>query len=405
MWRRNEIIEYGIITVLTAEMILAVMGILTGKELFDYNPYNSFALQADSWRQGRLDLGRDYNWLELAIVGGKYYVSFPPFPSYILFPFTFFFGSNTPDFFILSLIDLISVIFLYKIAIKVGLSAKGAMLGTLFASVGSNMLFVMIDPSVWFFAQAMCFEAAVLTIYYALTGKGAAALFFWACSVGCRPMQIVYLPVLLVILYQKAKEKYPALSLWETAKKIWWWCIPAFCVAVSYMVLNYVRFGSIVEFGHNYLPEFTNSETGQFHVNYIGKNLRILFHMPEFTEEGKMIISNMGTLSMLIVNPIISVFLAETLFCVVKREKKLIAGLSGILLFSVVYMLIVAMHKTMGAWHFGNRYSNDILPWIYLGTVMIHKKYPRLMKYQVPFCAASAGLNMVGTVAVYNGWV
>ena len=44
-------------------------------------------LQAQSWLEGRLDLGKDYPYLELAVFGGKYYVSFPPFPSYIMFPF------------------------------------------------------------------------------------------------------------------------------------------------------------------------------------------------------------------------------------------------------------------------------------------------------------------------------
>jgi hypothetical protein len=58
-----------------------VIAAFTGQWPWQSNPYNSYALQTDSWLKGRLDLGQDYPWLELAIYQGKYFVSFPPFPS------------------------------------------------------------------------------------------------------------------------------------------------------------------------------------------------------------------------------------------------------------------------------------------------------------------------------------
>ena len=45
--------------------------------------------------------------------------------------------------------------------------------------------------------------------------------------------------------------------------------VPVTLIAVSYMVLNYVRFGNILEFGRKYLPEFVNESNGQFNVIYI----------------------------------------------------------------------------------------------------------------------------------------
>ena len=59
-----------------------VIAAFTGQWPWQSNPYNSYALQTDSWLKGRLDLGQNYEWLELAIYQGKYFVSFPPFPSY-----------------------------------------------------------------------------------------------------------------------------------------------------------------------------------------------------------------------------------------------------------------------------------------------------------------------------------
>ena len=106
-----------------------------------------------------------------------------------------------------------------------------------------------------------------MTIYYAGNGKGGWALFFWACSVGCRPMQIFFLPVVLLILYIVEKKKSPELSGKKIVSNKIYWGIPAGCVALTYMVLNYLRFGSIIEFGHNYLPEFIRAEHGTVSVS------------------------------------------------------------------------------------------------------------------------------------------
>ena len=68
--------EYGIIVITSVLLYLFLMCWLTGYGPLKQNVYNSYALQADSWRQGRLDLGQDYPYLELAVYNGKYYVSF-----------------------------------------------------------------------------------------------------------------------------------------------------------------------------------------------------------------------------------------------------------------------------------------------------------------------------------------
>lgn len=46
-------------------IFLWIIGAFTGMWPGDSNSYNSFALQADSWLNGRLDLGMDYDGLNL----------------------------------------------------------------------------------------------------------------------------------------------------------------------------------------------------------------------------------------------------------------------------------------------------------------------------------------------------
>ena len=55
-----------------------------------HTPYNHYALLAESWLEGRLDLGGappPYSGNnDFAAFGGKWYVSFPPFPALLLVP-------------------------------------------------------------------------------------------------------------------------------------------------------------------------------------------------------------------------------------------------------------------------------------------------------------------------------
>ena len=51
----------------TVCVVLLVVATFTGMWITGENPYRSYALQACAWLEGRLDLGMDYPWLELAI--------------------------------------------------------------------------------------------------------------------------------------------------------------------------------------------------------------------------------------------------------------------------------------------------------------------------------------------------
>ena len=399
---RWEYLEYGLLTVVSLLCYLFVLQLLTGQYLWEHNTYNTYALQADSWRQGRLDLGENYSWLEIAEYNGKYYCSFPPFPSYVLFPLTLIFGSNTPDGLVLLFFDVMAVVFLYKIAITLKLSPRAAALSALFFSICTNMTFVFFVPFVWFFAQTLSYSLATAAIYYALKGKGSLSLFLWSCGVGCRPMQAFFVPVLLLILYQKEREKHPEEKWYMLILNKADWGLPALGVAISYMVLNYLRFGNIVEFGHNYLPEFVY-EHKQFSTDYLANNFKMLMNLPDFTEEGRMLIDHFGNLNFLWVNPPILIAVFGIIFACIKKEKKA-ALLGGVtILLSVVYLIVTMMHATMGGWHFGNRYTNDILPWLFVCFMLVLAKHNRLVKWQIPFAIWGILFNVVGTIIVYNG--
>lgn len=212
-----------------------------------------------------------------------------------------------------------------------------------------------------------------------------------------------FLPVVLLILYIVEKKKSPELSGKKIVSNKIYWGIPASCVALTYMVLNYLRFGSIIEFGHNYLPEFIRAEHGQFSVKYMSENLKSLLHFFQFDESGKIVIDHFGNLSFMLASPCVIFAILTLLACILKKEYRIVIFQSGIIACAIAYLAVTIMHKTMGGWHFGNRYANDILPWIYLATVLGLSRVEKLGKYQIPIAVFGLCLNAIGNVVVCNG--
>ena len=349
--------SYAFLSGLIAAVVIVVLQIITKQTLFVPNPYNSYMLQARAWLDGRLDLGMDYPYLELAIYNSKYFVSFPPFPSYVMLPFAAlgFYGCDT---FIAFISAVLGAVYSYKLAAEFT-DEKEALFWAMFVTIGSNVLFTSVNAWVWFIAQNLAFTLTVSAFYYAARGNAGAAFTLWACAVGCRPFQIIYIVVVLYLLCGVYKRQNPSDGIFDMIKKHIFSVTGACCVAVSYMLLNYMRFGNIFEFGHNYLPEFTRVETGQFNLVYIKQNFKNLFRLPMIVN-GKIEFQNGDGFCMFIASPIIISFFA---YWLTAQKKDRFVFSTAMALFWL-HLIMITAHKTMGGAHYGNRYVNDTLPLI-----------------------------------------
>ena len=160
----------GVLLIILA--VHSVVGAFNGKWPWSGNAYNSYLLQAESWLQGRLDLGQNYEYLELAIFNNKFYVSFPPFPSYVLLPFVAILGRQTPEGWIAFFSMLLGAFYALRIAWKyLGCGAK-AVFWTSFLYIGTNVLYITLDAGVWFIAQNFALTLSLMAIFYALENKG-----------------------------------------------------------------------------------------------------------------------------------------------------------------------------------------------------------------------------------------
>lgn len=380
---------------------LAVM-VFTGYWPFRPNEYNSYTLQACAWLDGHLDLGRNYDWLEIAQYNGKYYVSFPPFPSYVMLMFALFLGSATPDAAIALLVTAVGVAYATRLYRRVRGDGQG-LFWVLFLYLGTGYLFIAVNGYVWFIAQTMCFTLSLMALYYALLGKGGLSLTFWACAVGCRPMVLLYCPVLLWLLWRRYRG---TASLWRLIRNRWYWCLGPLLLGGSYMLLNFLRFGNVLEFGHNYLPEFLEAPEGQFSLSYFWGNFAKLFRLPGWNGvDEPLSFYTANGMAVWLINPLLLSIAAAWLFALRRRRREEPFLWGALPVLTAGYVFILCCHRTLGGWHFGCRYLLDVMPWLFFGLALWKPAGERFRRYSLPLFCFGAGLNLIGTVAVYNDWL
>ncbi|MGN0182257.1 MAG: hypothetical protein ACI4DP_07615 [Candidatus Ornithomonoglobus sp.] len=395
-------IDYGSIFLLGLS-VLAVFFLIwtfTGKWPWVGQPYNSYMLQARSWLEGRLDLGKDYPYLELAVFEGKYFVSFPPFPSYLMFPFALIHW-YTADGFIALASAIIGAVYAFKIMELYGIKKERAVFFAAFLTIGSNWIFTAQTAWVWFIAQNLAFTFSLMALYYAADSKIGLSLTFWACAVGCRPLQALYLPVILYLFLKRYKKENPEDKLTDVIKKKWKCAVPMALIALSYMILNFARFGNPLEFGHNYLPEFTRTTTGQFNIAYMKENLPKLLRLPVISFKKAWEYQSAEGTCMLLVSPIFISYIVYVIRSFIRKDnsdKKLVILAFAMLLLELVF---TAAHKTMGGAQFGNRYTNDVLPLVFITLAAVLPEKKPWEKYNAVLLLMGLTINIIGSVLFY----
>jgi hypothetical protein len=395
------------------------------------NHYNSYSRQAESWLQGRLSLPENVPWLELAIFDGRYYVSFPPFPSIVMLPFTLFYGAETPDHAIALCTSLFSLIYAYKLGVKVLNNKQYAAIFSLFLILGTNYLHVSLWGAVWYIAQNFAFLLTLMAFYYALTDNknhSYLSLFFMCAAMGCRPFNALYLAIVLLLIFRREAKPFVGFM-----KRILVYAIPALVLGAFFMWLNYARFGNIFEFGHNYLPEFVNDPHGQFYIGRVLENLDRMFFSMDYIG-----FPLFHGFAFWLASPIVVCFVVYLAVYIIRGFKKRSSSLGArdnlydenssgqsecnavistccirpktkvndkMLIFTLIFLIMLhliafSFHRTLGGHQFGARYTVDTLPAFYLGLLLMQKKIPKnnMVYLNIPPLIFGLLLNFQGTV-------
>lgn len=367
----------------------AFLCLYMGREAAGTSGYSTYTLQALAWREGRISLGQDYPWLELAVYQGDWYVSFPPVPSIPLYMLSFFVGNQTPDHLLVKMYVLIGCLSAYYLLRKSKYDQLSAACFALLCSFASCLLTLTMEGAVWYQAQTMAFMFTMLSLAFMIYDRPTLALFLYALSVGCRPFNAVFGLVLLAFYLQTAKDKHRTLnaSILRALPGV----LLGLCVAFAYGWYNYIRFGDIFEFGHNYLPEFSTQGGIQFSLGHVWKNIQnFVLRMPFSNGE-----LNKFGFSFLLACPVFSLMLIWIAADLIRHRFTWVKAAIAAGMLAQLFLLL--MHRTFGGYQFGARYTCDLLP--YAAAYLSQPGRSRRMHvYEAMVLIAAFAFSVYGTL-------
>jgi len=184
----------------------------------------------------------------------------------------------------------------------------------------------------------------------------------------------------------------------------WYWAIAPLLIGGSYMVLNWLRFGNILEFGHNYLPEFTRTETGQFSLTYLLPNILQYLKFPEISSySGEVLFSSIDGNPFYLLNPMLVLFLIAAVYALIARRGPL--SMRIMIPLSVrAYVFFICLHKTLGGVQFGNRYLVDVLPFAWFALILWKPDKEATAWIATPLAVMGTAINLIGTIYSYNNF-
>ena len=360
---------------------------LAAGDLLAANPYDSYALQAKNWLEGRLFIanGENYPWLELAVYQGNYYQSFPPVPAVLTLPWLLALGWH-PANLTIALYALAAAAGVFSCLRRVGAPVAACVFHTLLVGLGSNLCWLATDGGVWFQAQVLCAAFCFWAAWAFFAGRHTLCAALLALAVGCRPLTLLYLLGLGVWLLLRPCRQQKSL------RPLLGPVLAAGLIGAVMAGYNLARFGNPLEFGHSYLPEFLREAGGQFHLSYLLPNLRNLLRFPVLGEGLALEFPVFNGFMPLLADPGLLLWLV----CLARDVRR--AGRSArafdLACVGVASGMVVllCLHRTLGGWQFGARYFVDLLP---VTVVWFAARRPRWQ----PGCAA---WTLCGMAVLFN---
>jgi hypothetical protein len=358
------------------------------RSLRHHSGADQHALQATLWREGRVSQQEDGGWLELSPYEGRYYISFPPAPTFVELPLTFIFGRRTPNTLILLFAAWLSMMMALALLIRLEVDRRSAILLAFAFFWGTNILYLSLEGSVWhqghvfgvLFALAafLCVSGLVSPIRVIL------GAFFLGLAVGCRPFHLFTAPLYLLLAYRKA----PA---WRTIAAAASGLAPPI---VFYAVYNVARFGSPFEFGHSFLPWSRAVESGVFNLAYLPRNLLHTFAQLPVWDAGSGILSFSGRgTAVWLHSPILLLGLAALASRKLPLGEKTLIALALSLSWGGLLL-----HESNGWFQFGYRFGVDLIPVLLYAAGRFRRSYPWLL---VPLVQYSVLINLYGVLWFY----
>ena len=348
--------------------------------LREHTPYNHFALLADAWLHGRLDLGGSppaYTGMnDFAVHDGKYFVSFPPFPALLLVPVVKLMGGPEhvrDGVFFLGVAGLgpASLLFALERLAAVGRSHRSllenAALAALFG-VGTVYWSTAVQGTVWFAAHVVAVPLCSLYLWASVDAEHP-ALAGLALGLGFAtrtPLAFAFPFFVFEAVRVARRADAPAsprvagVAVLPFASRLALFAAPAGLVLAALLWHNRARFGDPLEFGHRMLaiawrPRI--EKWGLFSYHYLARNLSIvLAGLPFSRVEGAPFQINVHGLALWLTTP---------LYAWAIWPRRTSATFWAIALTAAAVALPSLLYQNSGWIQFGYRFSNDFAPFLF----------------------------------------
>jgi hypothetical protein len=289
--------------------LLAIYALVAGEtRLTEHTPFNHFALLAEGWLDGRLDLGRsppDYaQGNDFASYRGKWYVTFPAFPALLLLPLVAIAGSaervRDAQFFVwlAPIAPLVTFMALEKLR-ALGQSSRARRENLVLAlsfALGSVYFFTAVQGSVWFAAHVVAAGLGAAFLYWSLGAAHpllaglALGLAFWT-----RPQLVFAAPLFTFEVWRSCRSDVSSTAAASARAQRWAWlagvdwrrfvALHAAFAAPLVVCLgaaawhNWARFDDPFDFGYRHLRvawQGRIEKWGLWHYHYLAKNLGVV---------------------------------------------------------------------------------------------------------------------------------
>lgn len=381
------------------------------EHLVAHSPHNHFALLADAWLQGRLDLGGPpppYTGNnDFAQFGGKFYVSFPPFPAVLLLPVVALAGPvervRDAQFFLWLAGIGPAVLFLalekLRRTRRSRSSERGnAALAMLFG-LGTVYWFTAVQGTVWFAAHVVGVALLALYVLFSLDAEHPLlAGLMLGLAVATRPSLGFALPLFCYEAFVAARRfrqaGHPArlgavagADVDQLLKRLTLFAAPAAAVIALLLWHNRARFGDPFAFGHRYLQVMWRpriEKWGLFSYHYLGRNLGVVLGgVPFYGERSGLQINGHG----------LALWLTTPLYAWALWPRRTSGLYWAVALSAVAVALPALTYQNTGWIQFGYRFSNDFAPLLFLLIALGGRRFGALFWLVAAFCVIVNGFG------------
>jgi hypothetical protein len=362
---RGAILAYVVVTV--------VYALAASPALYRvHTPFNHFALLAEAWCRGQLDLGqpppRYAGGNDFALFRDQWFVAFPGAPALLILPWVALAGSaeRTLDglfFLLLAGLAPAGMYLLLERLRRAGLSSSRRSVVILLSSLyafGTVYFFTAVQGTVWYAAHVV---AAAATVFYLAASIGAqqpwCAGVALAMAVGTRPVLLAFGLFFILEWVRQMRSGMTSANRYAPVVKF---ALPVL-IALGVMAWhNWARFGDPLEFGYRYLVIAWHGRIekwGLFGYHYVARNLGVLLtNLPYFNPEARSLTDglvqvNGHGLALWITTPLY-------LWLLWPRKRSV---LHRALYWTLLFVALPSIAYQNSGWiQFGQRFSNDYAP-------------------------------------------